>query len=259
MTKELKETLKAIPPEVIVSTYNDGVKGPLVQMGIFGEQILKTLRYFTYPIQAAAHRQDLIDRRFAEALAVVPESRRITPNDPLILEVADKLKFQINDNLVSDMYIDLLSASMDAEKANLAHPSFIHLISQISSDEAFLLLKISELKCSSYMRRMADWGVVTKQEREKIYSSAYYTLNGVAYNLIDTLLKPEEMHFPQNFYMYIEHLRALELIEYSGGDLEVPSEWRQGKDSLYSFWLISFSKFGQLFFECCSRSLNKLS
>lgn len=258
MTKELTDALKAIPPEVIVNAYNDGAKGPLVQMGILGEQLLKTLRFFTYPIQAAAHRQDLIDRRFAEALASVPDPHRIVPNDGLVLEVADKLKYQINDNLISDMYVDLLSASMNSQKANLAHPSFIHLISQISSDEAFLLLRMSEGLCPSYMRRMADWDVVSEGEREEQYSSAQFRFNGETLNLLDSLLKPEEMHFPQNFYMYIEHLRSLELIEYFGDYVEVPNEWRQRKDSLYSFWFIRLSKFGRLFFECCSKSLSKL-
>lgn len=259
MTKELTEALKAIPPEVIANAYDDGVKGPLSQMGTFGEQILKTLRYLTYPIQAAAHRQDLIDRRFADALASVPEPQRIAPNDGLVLEIADKLKYQINDNLISDMYVDLLSASMDSQKANLAHPAFIHLISQVSSDEAFLLLRLSEGECPSYMRRMADWDVVSEVEREKQYSSAQYIFNRSTLNLIDSLLKPEELHFPQNFYMYIEHLRALELIEYSGNDVEIPTEWRSKKGNLYDFWFIRLSKFGRLFFECCSKSLNKLS
>lgn len=258
MTKELTEALKAIPPEVIVSAYNEGVKGPLTQVGTFGEQILKTLRYLTYPIQAAAHRQDLVDRRFAEALATVPEPQRIVPNDALILEVADRLKYQIKDNLISDMYVDLLSASMDSDKVNLAHPSFIHLISQISSDEAFLLLKMSQIRCPAYMRRMADWDVVTHVERTEQYSSLEFEYDGVAHKLIDSLLKPEEMHFPQNFYMYIEHLRALELIEYSGNDVEIPAEWRQSKNSLYAFWFVRLSKFGRLFFECCTKSLSKI-
>ncbi|HDS6155747.1 TPA: hypothetical protein QH323_005064 [Klebsiella pneumoniae] len=105
---------------------------------------------------------------------------------------------------------------------------------------------------------MADWDVVSEEEREAQYSSAQFVFNGETLNLIDSLLKPEEMHFPQNFYMYIEHLRSLELIEYSGEYVEVPDEWRQRKDSLYAFWFIRLSKFGRLFFECCSKSLNKL-
>ncbi|MCW0974378.1 DUF4393 domain-containing protein [Pantoea sp. JV6] len=258
MCKDVLDGLKAIPPEVIEDAYKDGVKGPLVQLGLFGEQILKTLRYLTYPIQAAALRQDLIDRRIAEALSDVPESQRITPRDSLILEVADKLKYQVTDNLVSDMYVDLLSASMDSERVKLAHPSFIHLISQLSSDEAFMLLKISGFEVCAYMRRVSDWDVVSKEERENFYSTATYTLGQEQSNLIDILLKPEDLHFPDNFYIYIDHLRALELIEYSN-DYDVSEPCKNRRDSFYNCWFIRVSKFGKLFFECCSKSLSKVS
>ncbi len=258
MDKDLIEALRAIPKEMLLEIYNDGPKGPLKQMGALGESILKTLRYITYPLQVAAHRQDLIDRRFAEALKTVPESRRIAPSDSLALEVADKLRFQVHDNLISDMYIDLLSASMDSQRVNLAHPSFIHIIGQLSSDEAFLLLRLSENECSPYVRRMADWGVVSENERETHFSSARFPINNVETSLTEIFLKPEDMHFPQNFYMYIDHLRSLELIEYCGNDIEVPDEWRQTRSSAYAFWFISLSKFGKLFFECCSKGLQKL-
>ncbi|MGP2412798.1 Abi-alpha family protein [Pantoea ananatis] len=258
MCKDVFEGIKAIPPKVVEDAYEDGIKGPLVQLGLFGEQIIKTLRFLTYPIQAAALRQDLIDRRIAQALSDIPEEQRIKPQDSVILEVADRLKYQLNDNLVSDMYVDLLSASMDSERVKLAHPSFIHLISQISSDEAFLLLKMSGFETCAYMRRMSDWDVVSKEERENIYSSATYTIRGIEQNLIEILLKPEDLHFPDNFYIYIEHLRALEIIEYTN-EFDVPMRWKQRSDSSYAFWFIRVSKFGRLFFDCCSKSLNKMS
>lgn len=258
MCKEVFDGLKAIPPKVVEDAYTDGVKGPLVQLGLFGEQIIKTLRFLTYPIQAAALRQDLIDRRIAQAISDVPEAQRIIPQDSLILEVADKLKYQLNDNLVSDMYVDLLSASMDSERVKLAHPSFIHLISQISSDEAFMLLKMSGFETCAFMRRLSDWDVVSKEERESTYSSATYTHDEKEENLIDILLKPEDLHFPDNFYIYIEHLRALEIIEYTN-EYDAPMKWKQSSDLAYAFWFIRVSKFGRLFFDCCSKSLNKIS
>lgn len=257
MTKEIEQALKLIPPEVIVDAYNDGVQGPLKQAGKFGEQLFKTLRYITYPIQYAAHKQDLIDRRMAEALSDVPEDRRIKPSDSLILEVADKLRFQINDNLVSDMYVDLLSASMDSNKVNLAHPAFIHLISQISRDEALLLLKISEIEYPAFIRRMSDWEVVTKEEREQQYSSTDCIAEDRSFKLQESFLKPEELHYPDNFYMYIDHLNSLELIEYRNNDIKIPDDNRQTTRPSYGFWFIRLSKFGKLFFECCNKSLSK--
>ncbi|MCW2484972.1 DUF4393 domain-containing protein [Candidatus Symbiopectobacterium sp. NZEC127] len=254
MDKAAGEIIKSIPKELILDAYNDGAKGPLTQFGKFGEQLLKTVRLVTYPIQLAAHRQDMIDARFARALETVPDDRRIAPPTSLVLEIADKLKYHTEDSVITELYVDLLSCSMDSDRVKTAHPAFIHLIGQLSSDEALFLLLISENETSTYIRRMDDWLVVEKRERERFFNKSALIINEKEIFLKDIAMKPESFFYPENFYTYIEHLRDLGLIAYSN------TPKRKIKEEFgchgYDYWFIETSKFGRLFFECCSRGLS---
>ncbi|EKL1163908.1 DUF4393 domain-containing protein [Klebsiella pneumoniae] len=253
MDKEIEEIIKAIPKELFLEVYGDGAKGPLVQFGKLGEQLIKTLRLIGYPIQFAAHKQDMIDARFAKALENVPEERKIIPPTSLVLEVADKLKYHPEDSIVSELYVDLLTCSMDADRIQTAHPAFIHLIGQLSADEATFLLLLSEYEVSTYVRRLDDWLVVDKAERDSFLNKSALVSENKETLLKNITMNPEDFFYPENFYTYIEHLRDLGLIAYSN------EPKRKIKEEFgcrgYDYWFIELSKFGRLFFECCSRGL----
>ncbi|MEH5098375.1 Abi-alpha family protein [Atlantibacter hermannii] len=255
MDKEIEEIIKTVPKEVWLQVYGDGVKGPLAQFGKFGEQLIKTLRVLTYPLQVAAHKQDLIDLRFARALDTIPSDKRTMPPASLVLEIADKLRFHPEDSVISELYVDLLSSSMNSDKVQKAHPAFIHLIGQLSSDEALFLLLISTNKFSTYVRRIDDWKLVERNERERFFSNSAFIDDDGRVLLKDIAMKPEDFYYPENFYTYIDHLRDLGLIEYfNHPKLKIHQEFGCGG---YDYWFIGLSKFGTLFFECCSRGLGE--
>lgn len=257
MNKELMDALRSIPPELLLEAYNDSSRGTLRQLGKVGEDLAKTLRLVLLPFQCTAFIQDRVEHAFKKAVEDVPEERRITPPESLILEVAEKLKYHPSDSIISNLYVNLITSATDADKVNKAHPAFIHVISQISPDEALFLREMSRNRVSAYCRRVADWGVVDSSERDEYFKEASFEIFGVESQLLELMLKPEVFYFPQNFYMYVEHLRALELIEYVGNDIKIPDEWRSRKNSSHDFWFINLSKFGQMFFECCKQGLSK--
>jgi len=256
MDKEIEAIIKSVPKEVWLELYDNSMKGPLTQFGKFGEQLVKTLRLATYPIQYAAHKQDMIDLRFAKAIEAIPEGRRIIPADSLVLEIADKLRYHPSDNLISELYVDLLSASMDSDRVQKAHPAFIYLIGQISFDEALLILLMSENKQSVYVRKVSDWNVVSQEEREGYFGETTIIMTNDEITLKEISLKPESFYYPENFYTYIDHLNDLGLIKYSNEPHSLNRERIKNlKGGDYDFWFLELSRFGELFFECCSRGL----
>lgn len=144
MEKETMAIIESIPKEVWLQLYNDSSKSMLRQFGRFGEDLAKTLRLVTFPIQYTAYIQDRVDRGFSKALQRVPKERRVVPPEGLMLEIADKLKNHDCESLVGKLYVELLTASMDSERAHQAHPAFLPIIGQLSSDEALFLLRLSE-------------------------------------------------------------------------------------------------------------------
>lgn len=255
--KESLELLKAIPKDVWLQLYNDAPRGALRQMGKLGEDLAKTLRLVTFPLQCTAYIQDRIDAGFAKALSEVPVENRIPPPESLLLEVAEKLKYHPNDSLISDLYVNLLSSSMDKEKQKVAHPAFIHLIGQISSDEAFFLKRLSDNHPSTYIRPKKGWDILTDADRNKEFKNASFIINGKEVMFSDITINPQEFYFPENFYIYIDHLNELGLLEYTNDYInESPEKWRELRSGEYEFFHIQLSKFGWMFYECCTKSLS---
>ncbi|MFJ5159458.1 Abi-alpha family protein [Pantoea sp. NPDC088449] len=259
MDKETLDLIQSIPKDVWLQLYNDAPKPMLRQFGKLGEDLAKTLRLITFPVQCTAFIQDRIDEGFKRAIQKVPEERRVTPPEGLILDIADKLKHHDSETLVGKLYVELLSASMDRERNNQAHPAFLPIIGQLSSDEALFLLRLSKKKPSLYIKHMLTWDLVTKEERELLLEGKSFPFYDEEKNLLDMTLHPEEYFYPNNFYIYIEHLNELGLLEYTN---EATSEdwkrWAEIKSIKYDMWCIQLTKFGELFFKCCTDALVSL-
>lgn len=262
MNKETMDLINSVPKEVWLQLYNDAPRGALQQFGKLGEHIAKTIRLVTFPIQYAAHVQDKVDRGFQRALESIPEECRITPPESLMLEVAEKLKYHPSESLISELYIDLISASMDKTKSKVAHPAFLHIISQLSTDEALFLFLLSERTPSAYVRKKNDWSIVTKEERVSRFDGITFPIYENEVLLTDIFINPEDFYFQDNFYIYIEHLNDLGLINYNNdySNNVVGSIGSKSKITPegFEFWFIELSKFGRLFFECCSKGLSNV-
>lgn len=131
------DIIQSVPKEVWLQLYNDTTHPMLRQFGRLGEDLAKTLRLITLPIQCTAYIQDRVDRGFAKALSDVPEERRVMPSEGMALDIAEKLKHHPIESLLGKLYVDLLTASMDKDRSQQAHPAFLPIIGQLSSDEAF--------------------------------------------------------------------------------------------------------------------------
>lgn len=259
MEKETIALIESIPKELWLQLYKDSSKPMLKQFGRFGEDLAKTLRLVTFPLQFTAHLQDRVERGFSRALEKVPEERRIIPPEGLILDIADKLKNHDCESLVGKLYVELLNASMDSDRAHQAHPAFLPIIAQLSTDEALLIQRLSEKKPAIYVRNKKNWDLVTQTERELFLNNIVFPVNDIETRLQDLALNPDEFFYPENFYIYIEHLNELGLLEYNNDYSNKKWErWLELTHGEYNMWFIELTKFGSLFYKCCTAALDDI-
>ena len=107
---EMTALVKAIPVEVAKEAYGDAASGLLKQVGKLGEDCLKTFRLALFPVQFASAFQDRLAAYIERSVRNVPESRRITPMQSTVLTITDKLRYQEPDNIITNLYVNLLSA-----------------------------------------------------------------------------------------------------------------------------------------------------
>lgn len=74
----------------------------------------------------------------------IPPERLIEPKHSLAGPILQSLAFSHEEESLKDMYLNLLKSSMDSKTENDAHPAFIEIIKQLTSEEANIL---SSLLC----------------------------------------------------------------------------------------------------------------
>ncbi|MEB5728200.1 DUF4393 domain-containing protein [Raoultella ornithinolytica] len=259
MDEATQQLIQSIPKEVWQQLYNDAPRPMLRQFGKFGEDVAKTIRLLTLPIQCTAYIQDRVDRGFAKAIEEVPEERRIVPPEGFTLDIADKFRHHDCETLIGQLYVDLLSASMDKDRVNKAHPAFLPIIGQLSPDEALLLLQASKNEYSVYVKKIDSNIILTGAERDDFLDGGVFNSPSDMHKIqfSDVYLKTEAFHFVENLPIYVEHLCGLTL-------LETPPINQYGHNKVFTDIKISavakfikMTSFGRLFFECCSASLKK--
>jgi hypothetical protein len=74
----------------------------------------------------------------------VPEQQRVAPPIQILGPVLESIRYEPEGTPVDEMFSELLSRSMDAERQGEAHPSYPIIIRQLSSDEAKILSQLRE-------------------------------------------------------------------------------------------------------------------
>ena len=142
--KATTELVKAVP------VYEDLVQPAAKEIGAALATVAKTVNLALAPVSAVIWSYETIkgfvDTEVAEKLKHVPAKDIITPNPVVAGPALEALKYTGHEDVLREMYANLLANALDINTANLAHPSFVELIKQLSPLEAKLLLFISTRK-----------------------------------------------------------------------------------------------------------------
>lgn len=127
--------------------YQDGFKGSIQEVGqslqtvvgLFNNVVLYPLKKanISYKYKLEQFEKDLI-RRMNE----IPSENIIEPPLNIVGSVIESLKYTFDTNELREMYMNLLTSSMDISKIQYAHPSYVDIIRQMTPLEAKILKKI---------------------------------------------------------------------------------------------------------------------
>jgi hypothetical protein len=189
---------------------------------------------FTLPIQILSTFQDRVEKVLNNARNKVPEIRQQIAPAQIAGPVLEKLKYIPEDDELIKMYEELLARSIDKDRINEAHPSFAHIISQLSRDEAYLLF---ELKEKSF--EVTDTLDFIQTENKFVNRK-----------IEKTTIPNEILFYKENTELYYSHLESLSLVNwpvYKQDPIIVLG--RQTGIRRYS--KIELTDFGKLFIRAC--------
>ena len=187
----------ALNSNVAEKAYDDAISKAAKQFGAFGGDFFKAARLVLFPIQIAAAMQDKLERTLEHVCDKVPPERRTTPPPLQIFgPIFENIKYMDDNSVLYELFEELLARSIDSERIVEAHPAFIHIISQLSHDEAIILLEL----------RNNDFDLVEFFDIDR-------ETNHVINRIVEECTLPKKgLQFPDTFEIGLDHLESLGLI-----------------------------------------------
>lgn len=133
---------KAIP------VYDDAIQPAAKEIGKSLATVTKTVNIALAPISVLVWGyekiQEFVQNRVAEKLKNIAEEKIVTPNPAVVGPALEALKYTGRDETISELYANLIANSMDEDTIKKAHPGFVEIIKNMTSDEG-LILKVFHL------------------------------------------------------------------------------------------------------------------
>ena len=130
---KLTDEVTMLAPEV----YKDLVKPAAQEVGVVAgrsaKALLSPVRAFLWSWERIEQLVvDGVNRRFEK----IPEEQRKTPDPEIAVPLIQALTYTAQNETLREMYLNLLSNSMDTAMDKSVHPSFVDLIKQMSAIDA---------------------------------------------------------------------------------------------------------------------------
>ena len=186
-----------------VPIYQDAIQPAAKEVGKGLQTIARTVNLALEPFNGLVWGYDqikeFISAKLAEKLKDTPQENISPPKASIAGPLLESLRYIGSESSLSELYANLLATAMDKSTAPEAHPAFVELIRQMTSDEA----KIMEL----FLSRDA-YPLISIRAELKNQSGGYdHTV------LINDLGESAQCERPEMSPFYIDNLRRLGLVE----------------------------------------------
>jgi len=140
----VKATIDAVTGLVkAVPVYQDAVQPAAQEIGKSLATVTKTVNIALAPIKALVWGyekiEDYLTKRVSEKLKDVPKEDIETPPTNIAGPAVESLKYTGHNENLRELYASLLAMSMNKKTADKAHPSFVEVIKNLSTEEALIL------------------------------------------------------------------------------------------------------------------------
>ena len=223
---------KVLPGEKI---YDDLASPAVKEIGQVLQSTVKAARFVLAPIDYLSAKQDRFQKFLKKVSDQVSEEKMIEANPQISGRVVEGMKYLEVESLLADLFANLLARAIDKERVSEAHPAFPSIISQLSPDEAIIIFELSrsKFKLEQKSKFFPEKGLFGP--REIIFQE--FPLN--------------KLFFPENFYIYINHLHSLNLAGVWQEGNQVPL-FHNGVQTAVK--ILSYSRltdFGEMFAKAC--------
>ena len=173
MKEEALEITKEVAKVVAKDVYNDGVKGTVVQTGEIIESVVGLFNNVVfYPVKKAnalfKYKLEDFKNELEQKLSSIPEEKLVEPDLMIAGPALEALKYTYDKEELKNMYLNLLTSSMNKDIKDKAHPSYVEIIRQLTPLDAKVFKRLQDLG-----QVACAHAILKIDNSNKVYSSAY--------------------------------------------------------------------------------------
>ncbi|MGQ7944447.1 DUF4393 domain-containing protein [Flavobacterium sp. WC2509] len=164
-SKEIINEVKALTTEV----YKDTASPALQEVGsVAGRTVKALLSPLRGMLWGWERIEGYVEESVKKRLDKIPEDKRKSPEPEIAVPLLQALTYTAHNETLREMYINLLANSMNADKENIVHPSFVELIKQMNSLDAKVF---DELSKTNHYQKILNPKIMLKGQG-KFFSNA---------------------------------------------------------------------------------------
>ncbi|MCQ9633637.1 DUF4393 domain-containing protein [Chryseobacterium sp. WG23] len=126
-----------------IPVYQDAIQPSAQEIGKSLHTVTKTINIALAPIKILVWGyekiEDYISKRVSEKLDKIPTENITTPDPKIAVPAIEALRYTGSDEYLRELYANLIANSMDKATMRNAHPGFVEILKNLTSDEAILL------------------------------------------------------------------------------------------------------------------------
>ncbi|WP_317178663.1 DUF4393 domain-containing protein [Pectobacterium sp. HCp5_1] len=200
---KVAETINAITGLTqSIPVYQDLIQPAAQELGKGLAVIAKSVNVALAPLSVMVWGYEKIQEQFipkvAEKLKDTKPEDIITPKPNVAVPTIEALRYTANDESLSNLFAGLLASSMDKNKADKAHPAFVEIIKQLTTDEANI---ISIIKEKNYIP-LVD--IIVSSDKNKVGDVVYGNVSFFSFG--------DHLEQSKQFSSYVNNLCRLGLL-----------------------------------------------
>lgn len=226
---------KLLPANVVEKAYDDLASQPAREGSKIAVDVVKTVRLLLAPFQLAAAFQDRFERVIERIAMEVPEDRQIQAPAEVVGPAIQYMQYLNEGNPLWQMFEELLTCSVDSVAIAKVHPSFVHLISQLSRDEAMIL----------YQLQTDEFTIVDTLDlnsKENRFENLVVEQSSIP---IADLWQPTQVE------LYYSHLNSMSLVEWPVHKQDPIHNAEGTQTGIRRHSTMCLTEFGRLFVSAC--------
>ncbi len=143
---DLTETSNMITKDLIESKnkISKNIGGKIGFCWDFLTAKIKPIMYET--IRECDYKLKEIDIKLAKKYEKIPDDNRTEPRLSIVGPAIDVLKYNLDEEHIKEMFVNILTGEMDNRKQNKILPAYAEIIKQLSKEDAMLLKSLKQIR-----------------------------------------------------------------------------------------------------------------